>query len=162
MIQVYTGGGKGKTTASLGLAFRALGHGWQVLIIQFLKKGEYGEVRMSRTLDRLTIEQYGSGEFVLEPTEKDKEQARKALARAFEAKDYPLVILDEILGALSIGLLTREEVEPLLDWPSDKELVLTGRDAPDWIIERADLVSEIKEIKHPYRKGIPARPGIEF
>lgn len=162
MIQVYTGEGKGKTTASLGLAFRALGHGWQVLVIQFLKKGEYGEVRMSRTLDRLTIEQYGSGEFVFEPTEADREQARKALRRAFESKEYPLVILDELLGALSIGLLTREEVEPLLDWPPDKELVLTGRDAPDWIIERADLVSEIKEIKHPYRKGVPARQGIEF
>lgn len=167
MIQLYTGNGKGKTTASLGLAFRALGHHWKVLVIQWLKLGEeYGEVQMARTLPNLTIEQYGSGQFIMgEPKPSDFERSNKALARAMAAfkEGYQLVILDEFLGALGLGLVTREQAEALLEaCPPSVELVLTGRGAPEWLIEKADLVSEVREIKHPYTQGVPAREGIEY
>jgi cob(I)alamin adenosyltransferase len=166
VIQIYTGEGKGKTTASLGLALRALGHGWKVLMIQFMKKSEeYGEVRMARRLEGFEIEQYGSGDFILsEPNEKDLSLAEKGLKRAYSAarQDYKLVILDEILGAIALGLFSLEEAEQLLEaWPKEIELVLTGRNAPPKLIDRADLASEIREIKHPYREGVPARLGIE-
>lgn len=167
MIQIYTGNGKGKTTASLGLAFRALGHNWKVLVIQWLKLGEeYGEVQMARIIPNLTIEQYGSGQFILgEPSPSDYDRSNAALAHAMAAlkEDYQLVILDEFLGALGLGLVTREQAEALLrSCPPSVELVLTGRNAPEWLIEKADLVSEICEIKHPYTQGVPAREGIEY
>ena len=167
MIQLYTGEGKGKTTASLGLALRALGHGWKVLMVQFMKKGEeYGEMRMAGRLENLEIEQFGSGAFILsKPSEGDRFLAQKGLERACSAalQDYKLVILDEFLGAIALGLVSLEEAEHLLEsWPKEIELVLTGRNAPPKLSDMADLVSEIREIKHPYREGIPARPGIEY
>jgi len=168
-IQVYTGNGKGKTTASLGLAVRALGHGQKVLMIQFMKGNKrYGEVRFAKRIRGLTIFQSGRDRFVKKGRleQKDLRLAEAGLEKAREVihgKKYDLVILDEINIALDYHLLKVEDViELLADKPREVEVVLTGRYAPKAIIEIADLVSEIKEIKHHYRKGIKARMGVEF
>ena len=170
MIQVYTGDGKGKTTAALGLACRAVGHGFKVIMIQFLKGNlEYGELQTARKLaPYLTIKQMGRGcllERKEHPEPEDIAAAQEAMALAREilrGGDYNIVILDEINVALDLGLIDKEAVIQLMDErPSHVELILTGRYAPSEIIERADLVTEMKEIKHYYEQGIPARMGIE-
>ena len=170
MIQVYTGDGKGKTTAALGLAFRAVGHGLRVYMIQFLKGNiYYGEIATAKQLaPNLTIKQMGRG-CLLErreiPDPEDMQAAQEGMALAQEILqkgDYDIVILDEITVALDLGLVHTKEVIQLMDErPPHVELVLTGRYAPSEIIERADLVTEMKEIKHYYEQGIEARIGIE-
>ena len=168
LIQVYTGNGKGKTTASLGLALRALGHGWRVKMIQFMKGDpEYGEVISADGLSGFEIVQAGRPNFVNrnEPDPEDVRMARDGVALALQAMTDPeldLLILDELNVALDFGLVSLADVLALLEKkPPRLELVLTGRAAHPDIIERADLVSEIREIKHPYTKGIHARDGIE-
>jgi cob(I)alamin adenosyltransferase len=168
MIHVYTGNGKGKTTAALGLALRALGHGYKVYMIQFMKGDPgYGELIAGRQLDGLTIRQYGRTNFVSRdhPAEEDIALARKGLDHAKQilaADRHDLVILDEINVAMDYGLIPVQAVLDLIgNKPGDVELVLTGRCAPEKVIEAADLVTEMQEIKHYYRQGRMARDGIE-
>ena len=166
-VQVYTGNGKGKTTAAIGLAVRAAGAGLNVFIAQFIKMGEYSEIKsLKRFSDRITISQYGLGTFIKgKPSEEDLEAARKGLLAtksALLSGKYDMVILEEGNVAVSIGLVSVHDVLDLIDMkPDHVEIVITGRDAPPEIIEKADLVTEMKDIKHYYSKGVAARTGIE-
>jgi len=169
LIQVYTGNGKGKTTAAFGLALRAIGRGLKVYVIQFIKGGfDYGELYIVDKLPNLTLKAFGRGKFVTEkPAEKvDVEFAEQALTLAEEvvkSGEYDIVILDEINVALNLKLIKIEKILKLIkDKPEHVELVLTGRYAPNEIIEAADLVTEMNEIKHPFNKGFQARKGIEY
>jgi len=169
LVQVYTGNGKGKTTAAFGLSLRALGQGFKVCVIQFMKGNTiYGETQMSGRIDGITLFQFGRIDFVdpENPLQVDYEEAGKALNRAREAitgNRYDLVILDEINVALHFKLISVEDVLSLVTVKPDAvELVLTGRYAPKEIVERADLVTEMKEIRHPYQSGVNARRGIEY
>jgi cob(I)alamin adenosyltransferase len=169
LIQVYTGNGKGKTTAALGLAFRAAGRELMVCMIQFMKGGgPYGEhLAAPRLAPYLTIIQTGREGWVNRdnPDPEDLRLAHEALALAKQALTggkYDLVILDEINGAVGFGLITVDEVLPLLETkPHNVELVLTGRNAHERIMAAADLVTEMREVKHYYKAGVPARTGIE-
>jgi cob(I)alamin adenosyltransferase len=167
-VHVYTGHGQGKTTAALGLALRAAGRGLSTYIGQFMKGRLYGELVALRDHPLITIEQFGQPNCIHreEVTPEDVDRARQGLARArsiLTGGQYDLVILDEINVALWFGLLTLDEVMGLLDVrPEQVELVLTGRYAPPALIERADLVTEMGEVKHYYQQGIPARKGIEY
>ena len=169
LIQVYTGNGKGKTTAALGLAIRALGHGARVHIIFFMK-GEfpYGERELLSKLPNLSFQVFGH-EHLIDPNnikDDERQQACEALEASREAlksKKYDLIVLDEINIASAWNLISMKDVIKLIDdKPSAVELVLTGRYADQRIIDKADLVTNMDEIKHPYRKGIEARKGIEY
>ena len=170
LIQVYTGNGKGKTTAALGVALRAVGHGMKVLIIQFMKEdGGYGEQEAAKRLSpHLTIFKAGRKAFVSRsnPDPIDFRLAREGYAlagKAFEDNKYDIVILDEINMAVDYGLLSLSDLIHLVDSkPETTELILTGRNAKPEILEKADLVTEMVERKHYYEKGIPARKGIEL
>jgi cob(I)alamin adenosyltransferase len=169
LVQVYTGKGKGKTSAAFGLALRAIGRGLKVYVIQFIKGGfDYGELYIVDKLPNLRLKAFGRGKFVTEkpPETEDVELAQEALALAEEVVkngEYDIVILDEINVALDLKLISLEKVLELIkNKPKHVELVLTGRYAPDEIIEAADLVTEMKEVKHPYNKGFQARKGIEY
>lgn len=168
-VQVYTGDGKGKTTAALGLALRAWGHGARVLVIQFMKgRINYGELEATRKLEGFDVEQYGRETFVDrdEPAAEDVALAREALARARQVvaeNAYDLVVLDEVNVAVDYGLVeTKEILDLVAARPAEMELVLTGRNAPAAFVDAADLVSEVREVKHHYREGVAARKGIEF
>ncbi len=168
-MQVYTGNGKGKTTAAFGLALRAIGRGLKVYVIQFIKGGfDYGELYIADKLPNLKLKAFGRGKFVTEkPAEKeDVKLAEEALALAekvVKSGEYDIVILDEVNVALDLKLIKTEKVVELVkSKPRHVELVLTGRYAPKEIIEIADLVTEMKEIKHPFSKGQQARKGIEY
>ncbi len=169
LVQVYTGDGKGKTTAALGLAFRASGHGLKTYMIQFMK-GEifYGELGTAERLsDTFTIKQMGRPDFVdkKDPDPIDIKMAGEALElskNVILSGDYDLVILDEINVALDFGLIKIDDViEIIKGKPPELEIILTGRYAPVEIIELADLVTEMVEIKHHYNAGVEARIGIE-
>jgi cob(I)alamin adenosyltransferase len=169
MIQIYTGNGKGKTTAALGMALRAVGHGKSVIMIQFMKgQFKYGELRAARILKKLVIEQYGRKEFVDRdrPAAIDRELARRGMVRAWEVlrdRRYGMIILDEINVAVEYGLVTAAEVIRLMrKAPKRSELVLTGRYMPPEFVRYADLVSEIAEVKHHFSRGVQARRGIEY
>ncbi|MDD5130494.1 MAG: cob(I)yrinic acid a,c-diamide adenosyltransferase [Candidatus Omnitrophica bacterium] len=166
MIQVYTGNGKGKTTAALGLALRASGAGLKVYIGQFLKGRCYSEIKALKK-NRIKVEQFGRSCFIKKSPEKlDVQMALSGLKRINEiilAKKYHVVILDEINVAVKLGLIPLADLLELIkDVPKNIELVLTGRDAHLKLVKSADLVSQIKEVKHYYAKGIKARRGIEF
>lgn len=169
MIQVYTGNGKGKTTAALGLALRAAGRQMKVCMIQFMKGGgPYGEhLSALKLAPYLKIIQTGREGWVCKdnPDPEDKRQAREALDVATEILaegKFDLVILDEVIGAVSLGLLSVDDLLGVMKRkPVDVELVLTGRNADERIIAAADLVTEMREIKHYYKAGIPSRIGIE-
>jgi cob(I)alamin adenosyltransferase len=168
-IQVYTGDGKGKTTAALGLALRAAGHQLRVVIVQFMKGWPgYGELKAVDRLPTVTIHPFGRSGWVHpdQPQAEDLARASEALAFAREivvGKQADIVILDEINVALDYRLLEMEDILALLDdRPNEVELVLTGRNAHPEIIRRADLVTEMHGIKHPYDQGLGARRGIEF
>lgn len=169
LVQVYTGDGKGKTTAALGLALRAAGCGLHTYIGQFMKGQPYGELEAARLLaPYLTIEQYGLPTFVHvhQATPEDIRMAHEGLEKARAAMHsgrYAIVVLDEVCVALHFELLTLEEVLAFLDEkPADVELILTGRRAPTALLDRADLVTDMREVKHPYAPGVPARRGIEY
>ena len=159
-VYVYTGDGQGKTTAALGLALRAAGHGKPVAVIQFLKKGDYGEAKHPL----LHVEQYGRGDFVVEPTGLDRALAEQALQAAEQAlKQRPfLLVLDEVNVAVSLGLITIEEVIRLLEKRGPTHVVLTGRHAPQAFIELADIATRMEKIKHRYDEGGEARKGLEY
>ena len=167
-VQIYTGDGKGKTTASLGAGLRAAGHGKRVLVIQFMKGRLHGELAAVEDIDGFAIEQYGRDEFVdpENPEQIDIELAGKGWRRAVEAsgdEELDLLVLDEINVAVSFGLIGLESViEFIRNKPARLELILTGRYAPDELIELADTVTEMKEVKHHYKKGIESRKGVEY
>jgi len=166
-IQVYTGDGKGKTTAALGLTLRAAGAGLKVYIGQFLKTGTYSEIAGLTLLgDRVRVEQFGGKKFIIgEPTKDDRKRAAAGLEEVQEtilAGGFDVVILEEINVALKIGLLeVRNVLELLKQKPDGVEIVCTGRGAPEELIEAADLVTEMRKIKHYIDRGVYARTGIE-
>ncbi|MFZ5644341.1 MAG: cob(I)yrinic acid a,c-diamide adenosyltransferase [Bacillota bacterium] len=169
-LQVYTGNGKGKTTASLGLTLRSVGHGHKVFIIQFMKGSDsYGELESARKyLPGVTIEQYGLETFVSKenPSKEDIELAQKGIKRAMDIVSeglHDLVILDELNVALDYSLVKLDQVLDLINTrPPHVELVLTGRYAHEKVIEAADLVTEVNLVKHPFYQGVEARKGIEY
>jgi cob(I)alamin adenosyltransferase len=168
-IQIYTGNGKGKTTAALGLALRAAGYNIRVFIGQFIKGHKYGELHSLKKLDPLiTIRQFGRKGFIHitdKPDKKDIEAANKGLNTCLEAMlsgKYEIIILDEINVALYFNLLSEKQVHDFLDKkPDGVEIVMTGRYSPPSFIDRADLVTEMNEKKHYFNTGIQARKGIE-
>lgn len=166
-IQIYTGNGKGKTTAAIGLAIRAAGYGMKTYIGQFMKGRHYGELTALRDHPCITIEQYGDVDCVRreEMTQKHVDQAQQGLKQARKAihsRQYDIIILDEVNVAVWFDLITAEEVIELLnERPKNVEFILTGRCAPEAFLEMADLVSDVKEIKHYYNRGVLARTGIE-
>jgi cob(I)alamin adenosyltransferase len=170
LIQVYTGNGKGKTTAALGLALRAIGHGMKVLIIQFMKgKTGYGEQEAAeRYAPNLTIIRAGREAFVSKssPDPLDVKLAQEGFSiakKAVQNKEHDIIILDEINMAIDYGLLPLSDLLNLIDSkPETIELILTGRNAHLKVLEKADLVTEMVERKHYYKRGIPARKGIEL
>ena len=169
LVHVYTGNGKGKTTAAFGLALRAWGHGGRACIVQFMKCGEnYGEVKAVRRLPGIVLRQFGKEGFMIKGkhSQEDIELARKALAFSAEvlsSGEYDLVVMDEVCVALDFGLLQISDVAKAIESRSRRtEVVLTGVNAPKELIERADLVTEMKMIKHPYESGVSAREMIEY
>ncbi len=187
-VQVYTGNGKGKTTAAIGLAIRAVGAGKKVLFLQFMKSKVYSEHRILPSIPNLTLETVGKPFFILKkgmlteeevkrwgdevvvfeegnPPAEYVELIKSGYERALDSvasKEYDLVVLDEYNMALFFGLVSKEQTNALLKARSPEvELVFTGRGAPDFLIEAADLVTEMKEIKHYYTRGVNARLGIE-
>ncbi len=166
-IHIYTGDGKGKTTAAIGLALRAAGAGRKVYIGQFIKGMRYSELSILARIPEITIHQFGRDCFIdRQPTAEDINAARQGLQQIQEAiisGQYQLVILDEINIALYYRLLPIEKIiELIINRPKEIELVLTGRNVPTELIDMADLVTEMKEIKHYYSRGVQARAGIEF
>ena len=183
LVHVLTGTGKGKTTSSIGLAIRALGSNLRVYMIQFLKSGSTGEVYTIRKhLPGMEIMQFGvdavkerqqkldifrdkGGKFIFNPDEEEKEAAMLGFQHAkkiINSGDYDLVILDEINAVLDKGIIPIKDVLDLIKSHGNVELVFTGRDAPNEIIEAADYVNIVKKIKNPWDKGIKARKGIEY
>jgi cob(I)alamin adenosyltransferase len=172
LIQIYSGNGKGKTTAAIGLGIRAAGQGLRVHMIQFLKGGDnfpqYGEITSIERIPQFTVEQFGFPHFVKSKKISDEDQRiiDKGIMRARQvlvAGEHDLVILDEINVVLKLGLVKLSIVLELLQQRKEGvEVVLTGRDAPQELIEIADLVSNITEVKHPFTQGVTARKGIEF
>jgi len=170
LILLYTGDGKGKTTAALGQVLRAAGHGFKVAVIQFIKNlGNTGEIKAAKKIfaDHLEIYPMGTG-FTWDA--KDREELQRAAGKGWElAKEkidsgrYSMVILDELTYALNYGLLDQEEVIDFLAHKPEKlHIIITGRDASEKLIDLADLVTEMKEIKHPYKQGVKAAKGIEY
>ncbi|MFC2071154.1 cob(I)yrinic acid a,c-diamide adenosyltransferase [Chloroflexota bacterium] len=166
LIQIYTGDGKGKTTAALGLAIRATGHGMRVGFIQFLKSEACGEHLFTSRYPAFEIVQISTESSFTKAREPMSEEVQQTLVYAEEQMlggGYDLLILDEIFIAIRKGLITTEQVLALLEKkPESVELVLTGRYAPAEVVEQADLVTEMRMIKHPLNQGIGARPGIEY
>lgn len=173
MIIVYTGNGKGKTTAALGLALRAVGWGKRVLIVQFLKKQETGEARLLNTINlklktKIKFEQYGTKTFVnakhLRPVDyKEAKKGLDSIKYSVLSLKYDLIIADEINAAVKFGLIKLEDVLQIMkDKPKKLDLVLTGRWARPELVEGADLATEFTEVSHPFQKGKKARKGIDY
>lgn len=186
MLQIYTGAGKGKTTAAIGLAVRAVGAGLTVYIMQFMKSYAYSEQKVLANLsEKLALDTAGKPFFIAEEGMLTEEERKawgddvvifsagkppvdyvKLMEAGFSrmkerSKCADVIILDEINVALSFGLLERKAVENFLEERAAKEIICTGRNAPEWLLARADLVTEMREVKHYYHRGIAARKGIE-
>lgn len=167
---IFTGDGKGKTSAALGVTLRCVGHGYRVKVIQFIKgKMDTGELHLARRLaPDLDIIQVGQGFTWLEDhTRKEHKEAAgdgfELAIKVLESNEYQTVILDEIFCSLQADLITEKQISELIDKkPPETHLVLTGRDAPESIIEKADLVTCMEDVKHPSRKGIPAQKGMDY
>ncbi len=168
LVIVYTGNGKGKTTAALGALLRAWGRGWKVVMLSFIKSetSNYGEERAARKLGIEMVPLGGGFTWLSKDLDKDKALARKCWDLCKEkigSGEYDLVILDEITYPLNYGWLELDEVvETLRGRPKDLHVIITGRDAPQALIDFADLVTEMREVKHPFQQGIKAQPGIDF
>ena len=168
LVQIYTGNGKGKTTAALGLALRASGRGLNVLFLQFLKPDAgYGEQMACSKMDNITMVSMGLDHFVgKKPKQADIDAAHEALRKSEEligSGKYDIAVLDEAMNAVRLGLITSQELIESLDRrPPHVEIVLTGRGLPPELEEYADLVTEMKLVKHPMDKGVDARKGIEY
>ena len=174
MILINTGNGKGKTTSAIGTAIRSIGWGKKTALVFFDKGGShYGEQKIFDLLqEKITVHRYGqqrfdekTQQFRSENTEEDKKEAQRALEKTLElfAEDYFLIIADELINCLNSGLVDEPSVRQLIDkCPKETHLMLTGRGAPGWLIEKADLVSEIKEIKHYFKSGKQAIKGLDY
>jgi cob(I)alamin adenosyltransferase len=166
-LQVYTGNGKGKTTAALGLSIRAAGADLKVFIGQFIKMGDYSEIKaLERFSDLITIEQFGLGRFIKgKPSQEDVQAAQEGLKKIkaiMLSGQYSVIIMEEANVAVTCSLFSVEDLLEIIDLkPESLELVITGRGAAPRIIEKADLVTEMQEVKHYYNKGVEARVGIE-
>lgn len=165
-VQVYTGNGKGKSSASIGVSLRMLCNGGKVFMGEFMKGQGSSEIKAMEKFPNYEVEQFGLPKFVMnEPSEEDKANARKGFERMKEvlmSGEYDLVIFDEINSTIFYGMVEPEElIELLTQKPEKTEVILTGRNADPKIIEFADLVTEMREIKHYYQKGVMARKGIE-
>jgi len=166
-VQVYTGNGKGKTTAAMGLTLRAAGAGFKVYIAQFIKMGDYSEIKaLEKFAGQITVEQFGLGHFIKgKPSAQDIEAGQQGLQKVktvLSGGNYQIVIMEEANVAAAIGLFPLEDlIDIIQNKPDNVELVITGRNANAKVIELADLVTEMKEIKHYYQKGVAARIGIE-
>src|SRR4030042_728026 len=164
-VQVYTGNGKGKTPAAIGLAVRAAGAGLKVFIAQFIKMGDYSEIKaLKRFSDLITVEQFGLGRFVEgHPSKEDIQAARKGLERVkkiMESLEYSVIIMEEANVAVKFGLFTDKDLLGIIvSKPMETELVITGRYASTRIIEIADLVTEMRSIKHYFEEGVEAGVG---
>lgn len=167
LVMVFTGNGKGKTTAALGMALRAWGQGLKILIIQFIKGDQtYGELFAAQRMEGLEIRPRGEG-FIrggnLEPHRLAAKKALEEAERELKSGQWDMIVVDEIIYALGFELVTQEDVLKLITAkPPETHLVLTGRNVPQSIIDQADLVTEMKEIKHPFAQGITAQKGVEF
>ncbi len=169
LVQVYTGSGKGKTSAAFGSALRAVGRGLKVYVIQFIKGGfDYGELYITDKLPNLKLVAFGRGRFITDtpPAQEDVQLAREAFELAKKVVtdgEYDIVVLDEINVVLNLKMIGIDEVVELIrSKPKHIELILTGRHAPAQILDVADLVTEMREVKHPYTQGVPPRKGIEY
>ena len=168
LVIVYTGNGKGKTTAALGMLFRAWGRGMKVVMLSFMKNenSNYGEERAARRLGIEMVPLGGGFTWLSKDLEKDKALARKCWDLCKEkiaSGEYDIVILDELTYPLNYGWLDIDDVlETLRRRPRDLHVVVTGRDAPPGLVEFADLVTEMREVKHPFQQGIKAQPGVDF
>ena len=168
LIHVYTGHGKGKTTAAIGLGIRAIGEGLKVYMIQFMKGRRYSEISAIENIQNFTVVQFGRDEFVSKekPEQIDIDLAKDGFVHAkkiISEGKYDVVILDELNVAVDFNLISLDDVLDLLsEKPNTVELILTGRYASPEIVKYADLVSEILEIKHPYQSGIKSRKGIDW
>lgn len=171
-VQIYTGNGKGKTTAAVGLGVRAAGDGYSVFMVQFLKSGSTGELESIKKLEPnfkiFRFEKKRGFFWTLNDEEKAElkleiQEAYKFCLETLKNNKCDILIMDEIMGALSNELVSKEQVLQLMDdKPNNVELILTGRNVPEEIVDRADLVTEMREIKHYFSKGVPAREGIEY
>ena len=166
MLQVYTGDGKGKTTAAIGLAVRAAGAGLKVFIGQFVKSMEYSEIKILENIDNIDVKQYGLNCFIeKEPEQKDIKAAQEGLEEIKEvltSGKYDIVILDEANIAVYFDLFSVEELIDVIDSRNEGiEVIVTGRKAKERLMDKADLVTDMQEIKHYYEKGVKARDGIE-
>jgi len=167
-IHVYTGNGKGKTTAAFGLALRAVGAGKKVFFAQFIKGKSYSEIAaVQKYIPDITIKQYGLGCFILKtPTQKDIKVASEGLAEVsviLASGNYDMVVLDEASIAIYFNLFSAEKlIDVIKKKKEETEIIITGRYAPEKLIEMADLVTEMKEVKHYYTYGVEARKGIEY
>ncbi len=170
-VQIYTGNGKGKTTATLGLTIRALGHGFTVHIVQFLKGGPTGELTTLEKLDNVSLFRVTDADkyiWNLNAQEKKDMQEKSQhmlqnIRKWFKEDLADIIILDEVMAAIKYEIVSLEDIQALLTIrPDTVEVIMTGRDAPQELIDRADLVSEINDVKHYFDKGVKARKGIEF
>lgn len=165
MIQIYTGDGKGKTTASVGLAVRASKH-YKVLFVQFIKKGDSSEVFVLQGIPNVDFKAFGSGDWILEVTDRSKEaqNCQKALRYIKNnIQNYDVIVMDEAVTAVWLGVVSEDEILKVLnEIPGNKEVILTGRGITKKLAEKADIVTEMKKIKHYYDKGVKARKGIEL
>jgi len=170
-IHIYTGDGKGKTTAAVGLAVRYVGSGGELMFIQFLKPSDSSEISVFQELEGVTLmpNPWNFG-FTWDMSESDREEARGIYSQYLDMLlfrtlqgNYGMLILDEVLTACSLGLVDEEQLMDMLDQlDDDMEVVMTGRDASQRLIDRADYVTEMKKIKHPFDQGVQARKGIEY
>ncbi len=164
MIQIYTGDGKGKTTAAVGLAARASKY-YEVLFLQVIKDGSSSEIESLKKIGKITARNFGNGTWIFKESDREKEKAKVLEAIDFAEKsysDFQVIIIDELVTAVNLKIIPENAVLDLLNKvPENVEVVLTGRGATKDLIERADLVTEMKEIKHYYKKGVKARKGIE-
>jgi cob(I)alamin adenosyltransferase len=166
-VQVYTGNGKGKTTAALGLCLRAAGAGLKIFVAQFMKMGDYSEIKaLKRFSDLITVEQYGLGKFIKgKPSPEDIAASKKgfdAVRSALFSGKYDMVVIEEGNMAVDFGLIPLEGLLDLIEnKPEHMEIVITGRNADPKLLDKADLITEMKEIRHYYQKGVNARVGIE-
>lgn len=172
LVQVYTGNGKGKTTASIGLGIRAYGNGLKVIMIQFLKSGVTGELNVLNKLgENFKVYRFEKEkDFTWNLTEEEKKELKKEIEEGFnfgkkvlQENMCDMLILDEVMAAINGGYINVEDVLELIENKNDKmELVLTGRNVPKAIADKSDLITEMKDIKHYFNDGVPARKGIEF
>lgn len=171
LIHLYCGNGKGKTTAAMGLILRSLGRGKRVVLVQFLKGRQTGEVMMLENMENISILRgKSSPKFTCDMTQEERDQAKAAhdqtLRQALtivEKGGVDLLVLDEVIGAYNFGMVDQGLVQKIVgEKPEGLELVLTGRDPDPFFVEQADYMTEMREYKHPYQKGIQGREGIEF